>query len=165
MNITFSCFTCFTELIKVPVSEVLGMAAKLRAPFPRGHLEVVLLDPLRHPAQLAVTGQKSETLVWIEKGGKENDSHWRGGESISNAILTSIPSWALWDWSWGVRMPPLGGWPWGSRPKPTASGRWCPWRPAEEELGAGWSPSPAPEKQEKGENRLKWQCQAASSSP
>ena len=49
------------QLVEVLVPEVLRVAAELRVPLPRGHLEVVVADPPRHPAHLAVARQEAAT--------------------------------------------------------------------------------------------------------
>ena len=48
-----------SQLVEVLVPEVLGVSAELRVPLPRGHLEVVVADPPRHPTHVAVAGQEA----------------------------------------------------------------------------------------------------------
>ena len=50
--------TVFTKLIEASVSELLGVAAELRIPLSRGHLEVQSSDPGRDPPDSAVTSQE-----------------------------------------------------------------------------------------------------------
>ena len=44
------------------------MAAELRVPLPRGHLEVVVADPPRHPAHVAVARQEAASEAEAAQG-------------------------------------------------------------------------------------------------
>ena len=55
-------------MVEVLVPEVLRVAAELRVPLPRGHLEVVVADPPRHPADIAVAGQEAASEAEAAQG-------------------------------------------------------------------------------------------------
>ena len=66
-----SYLTFFAQLIEASVPELLGVAAELRVPLSRGHLEVQGPDPGRDPADPAVTGQEPASEAQAAQAGVE----------------------------------------------------------------------------------------------
>ena len=52
------------------------MSAELRVPLPRGHLEVVVADPPRHPTHVAVAGQEAASEAAGRGGGNSIEDYW-----------------------------------------------------------------------------------------
>ena len=63
--------TVFTQLIEASVSELLGVAAELRIPLSRGHLEIQSPDPCRDPPDSAVTSQEPASETEAAQAGVE----------------------------------------------------------------------------------------------
>ena len=61
-------FTSGTELIEIPISQMLRVAAELRIPFARSDLKVKILNPLCDPTHLTVACEEATSKAKATKG-------------------------------------------------------------------------------------------------